>query len=338
MRAGTVALAALGIALLLPQAASAAPTPVKDNGVNLNIPWAIGGLRIERDGTKRVHPGEWPTVPVASVRIWDARTAWLNIEPANDQWDFTRLDAFVEKAEAKGVKNILMTLGGTPMWAAKQQKATDAPWLGKGSASPPKRWADWAEFVQKVAQRYQGRIHGYEIWNEPNSLTYWSGSNEEWSELTGIASREIAKADPEAQIVIGAFATSPTKTLNKIAPMLDALKPQEATATPTAISIHWYPTRKNLPAGVSAIATQVRQAAEKAGIKNLPLWITEMNLRDGASLSAKNQQAAMQSMTDSASAGGIQRSWWYAWTDLGPNNLIQIYEGTPAARWLRSIA
>lgn len=330
--------------LITGQSAFAAPTPAPTNsgkvvqGVNLTIPWAIGGLRIERDGSKKVFPGDWPTMPVASMRIWDARTAWLNIEPKQDQWDFSRLDAFVEKAEAQGVKNILLTLGGTPKWAAAQLRRTDAAWLGAGSASPPKHWADWQEFISKVVHRYKGRIQSYEIWNEPNSLTYWSGSNTQWAKLVAIASEEITKADPTAEVAIGGFATSPAKTLNKIEPMFSALNDQQALAKTkrTAISFHWYSTRAQLSAGVSRIASAVRGAAADAGLKDFPLWVTEMNVREGAKLNAGNVATAMQSVTNSASAANIQRTWWYAWTDLGPPDLIQIYDGTPAALWLRS--
>ncbi len=261
----TIAAAVLAASSLAIPIATAAPTPIAtrpshaSTGANLTIPWAIGGLRIERDGSRRVFPGDWPTVPVASMRIWDARTAWLNIEPAQNQWDFTRLDAFVDKAEAHGVKSILLTLGGTPKWAAEQLKATDAAWLGPGSASPPKKWADWAEFVGKVAQRYQGRIQGYEIWNEPNSITYWSGTNAQWAKLVSIASQQISKADPKAKIAIGGFATSPAKTLASIAPMLTALGQSAPPVKPTALSFHWYPTRVQLLAGVGSIAKSIRK-------------------------------------------------------------------------------
>ncbi len=321
-------------------ASQSAKDPRAKQGADLTIPWAIGGLRIERDGQKKVFPGDWPTMPVASMRIWDARTAWLNIEPAQDQWDFSRLDAFVAKAQAHGVKDILLTLGGTPKWAAAKTRPTDAAWLGAGSASPPKHWADWAQFVSTVAHRYQGRIQGYEIWNEPNSITYWSGTNAQWAKLTSIAMNEIAKADPKALIAIGGFASSPARTLNKIEPMFQALRVQLGATkpSPVTVSFHWYPTRVQLLAGVGSIASRVTQAAADAGMKNSPLWITEMNVRKGAELSAEGVETAMQSMINSAKAARIQRTWWYAWTDLGPPDLIQIYDGTPAARWLKSTA
>jgi hypothetical protein len=63
--------------------------------IGLHVPWAVGGPRIERTGRLNDFPGEWPDIPFASVRLWDTRTAWLNVEPAQDQWDFEMLDANV---------------------------------------------------------------------------------------------------------------------------------------------------------------------------------------------------------------------------------------------------
>jgi len=110
------------------------------------------------------------------------------------------------------------------------------------------------------------------------------------------------------------------------------LKP--AVATADAVSFHWYPRTGQVSAGVAAIAATVSSQLQATGFARIPLWISEMNVGNGSSLSARGQQQAMQSMTDSAANAGIDRSWWYAWTDLGPEDLIQIREGTPAARWL----
>lgn len=338
LRTIATALAAAALALPAPQvsAAPASPGASRAHGASLTIPWAIGGLRIERDGTKRVFPGEWPSIPVASMRIWDARTAWLNIEPAQDQWDFSRLDAFVTKAEAHGVNDIMLTLGGTPKWAAKQQKKTDAAWLGPGSASPPRRWADWQEFVTKVAERYQGRIDSYEIWNEPNSLTYWSGTEQQWAQLTAIASTAIAKADPSAKVVVGSFATRPARTLMRIPAFLDALGPRQRTAQ--VLSLHWYPDPAQIDTGLKPILATVDRAARRARLSIGQTWVTEVNVRGGNALSAAAQQAAVRGVERTLTDAGIDRYWWYAWTDLGPPSLLQIHNGMPAAQALAALA
>lgn len=336
LRTIATALAAAALALAAPQvsAAPASPGASTAHGASLTIPWAIGGLRIERDGTKRVFPGEWPSIPVASMRIWDARTAWLNIEPAQDQWDFSRLDAFVAKAQAHGVNDIMLTLGGTPKWAAKQQKRTDAAWLGPGSASPPKRWSDWQEFVSKVAQRYQGRIDSYEIWNEPNSVTYWSGTEQQWAQLTAIARTAIAKADPKAKIVIGGFATRPVRTLARIPAFLDAIgSRQRATQV---LSLHWYPDPAQIDMGLKPILTSIDRAARRVQLSVSQTWVTEVNVRGGSALSDATQQAAVRRLERTLASAGIDRYWWYAWTDLGPLSFMQIHTGTPAARWLKA--
>ncbi|MDD2857070.1 MAG: cellulase family glycosylhydrolase [Candidatus Nanopelagicales bacterium] len=338
LRGLACAIAALAaIALMpispLPAQANPAPAPISPvPGAAMTVPWAIGGPRIERDGTKHVFQGDWPNMPVTSLRIWDARTAWLNIEPAPGQWAFARLDAFVAKAEEHHVQDIVLVLGGTPAWAAKQQRKTDAPWLGKGSASPPEFWDDWTTFVDTVASRYQGRIKAYEIWNEPNSVTYWSGTAREWATLTELAAKQIAISDPTARVVVGGFSTFPAKTLAKAQAFIKALP--ASMPRPSAMGFHWYPTKQQLPAGITSTAQALRAATKGTSLSGVPLWLTETNVRGGSSLSSSAQQAAMQSIATTSARAGITRLWWYAWTDLGPPDLIQIYDGTPAARWL----
>ena len=98
------------------------------NAPGLNIPWAIGGERYERDGALVNFPGEWPDFHVPSLRIWDARVAWLDLEPSDDGWNFDRLDRIVDKAQEQGVEEIVMVLSGTPQWASTEIRPTDAFW------------------------------------------------------------------------------------------------------------------------------------------------------------------------------------------------------------------
>ncbi|MDD2857074.1 MAG: hypothetical protein PHU75_00210 [Candidatus Nanopelagicales bacterium] len=259
----------------------------------------IGGPRIERDGTKHVFQGDWPNMPVTSLRIWDAHTAWLNIEPAPGQWAFARLDAFVAKAEEHHVQDIVLVLGGTPAWAAKQQRKTDAPWLGKGSASPPEFWDDWTTFVDTVASRYQGRIKAYEIWNEPNSVTHWSGTACEWATLTELAAKQIAISDPTARVVVGGFSTFPAKTLAKAQAFIKALP--ASMPRPSAMGFHWYPMKQQLPAGITSTAQALRAATKGTSLDGQGRVYASLEVRVARSRAAEPHQS---------------------------------YDGTPAANWL----
>ncbi|MFA7324787.1 MAG: hypothetical protein WC005_10570, partial [Candidatus Nanopelagicales bacterium] len=91
------------IAVILPGAVVFAGSGTSDFGrpeqpqsmsvlTGLTIPWAAGGLRYNAVGKLEDFAGEWPSADVKAVRFWDTRTAWLNIEPAQDQWEFSHLD------------------------------------------------------------------------------------------------------------------------------------------------------------------------------------------------------------------------------------------------------
>ena len=317
------ALAAVGLGQVpLSGAAAATPKPV----IGLTVPWAIGGPRFERDGTLADFPGEWPTIAFTSLRLWDTRTAWLNIEPADDAWDFSRLDQFVAKAELHGVRDILLVLGGTPRWAAAQVRPADAPWLGPGSASPPRAIEQWAQFVTKVAERYRGRITGYEIGNEPNSLTYWSGTPAQWAEQVRVAAQAIHRADPAATVIASGFSVRQGSNVQKIEAWLRAM----AGVRIDGISIHWYPRAGSDLGLTTAMIGSIRRAAVAADLPSA-IWITEMNVRGGGSRSAEYQSRAVQGLASAAKAGGVEHCYWYAWTNLGPADLMVLQPGTPAA-------
>ena len=294
------------------------------------IPWAVGGLRFERDGTLVNFPGEWPDIPVSEIRLWDTRTAWLNVEPRNDLWDFSRLDAFVNLAESKGVQRILLVLAGTPRWAAMQTSSLEANWLGPGSASPPKHTADWVDYVSTVATRYAGRIDAYEVWNEPASPTFWSGTPGQWSTLVGEAIRAISTADPDAEILASGFSVSTERELRQLPVWFAALG--RAGPGLDAISVHWYP-RPGGEGSLPGLARRVRALARQVGLPTA-LAITEVNVRGGSALSPDRQRRAVRTIRVGARMSGISELVWYAWSDLVSTELMQFRPGSPASRAL----
>jgi len=56
--------------------------------------------------------GEWPNIPVGSVRLWDSGTSWREVQPVQDQFDFTKLDAAVAAANARNTP-VLYVFGPT---------------------------------------------------------------------------------------------------------------------------------------------------------------------------------------------------------------------------------
>lgn len=279
--------------------------------IGLHVPWAVGGPRIEADGTRTEHPGEWPQVAVKAIRLWDTRTAWLHLEPAQDLWRFEHLDAHVAKARANGVDHITLVLWGTPKWAASDLDPRDAPWLGAGSAAPPRNQADWLNYVTTVVSRYRGQIDAYQIGNEPNHRMFWRGSAAEFVSLVVAAAEVITVIDPDATVVSPPMLVTNERQLRSATRTWQALA--KATDAIDAWSMHWYPAP-----GTST--TQFKSVLARAP---KPLWLTEVGL-PAAGLNVRQQHASLAATLAAARDAGVAYLAWYAWTDLGPDGLINL--------------
>ena len=106
---------------------------------------------------------------------------------------FRHLDRSLALAEAHHA-NVLMTLGLTPRWASARPQ--EASGYAPGYAAEPKDIEDWRIFVRTVATRYKGRIHAYEIWNEPNVKRFWTGSIDQLVDPHPRSFLIIHKVDP----------------------------------------------------------------------------------------------------------------------------------------------
>ena len=142
--------------------------------------------------------GVVPSVAYGSVRLWDSGTAWGQVEKVKGQYWWDGLDRAISSANTQNVK-ILYVLGGTPTWAAKDKKAGTYP--NKGAASNPRSIADWKAWVTAVVSRYGDSIDSYQIWNEANLKTFYTGTPAQMAQLTLEASRIIRQLDPTAKVV-----------------------------------------------------------------------------------------------------------------------------------------
>jgi len=131
------------------------------------------------------------TIPYAGLRLWDTSTGWAQINTANNTYDWTNLDSFVNSAPP-GV-DILYNLARTPNWATISPNDSSCSYDtsgqgGGGQCDPPVDLnsdgsgsdKDWISWVTAVAQRnatvYNNKIKYFEIWNEWNIPKFWNGS------------------------------------------------------------------------------------------------------------------------------------------------------------------
>ncbi|MFD8630775.1 beta-galactosidase [Streptomyces sp. NPDC059656] len=178
-------------------AASASPAPAP----NAAAPWTQAPTPVPNGlfgMTLNSSTGAMPTFRIDTVRLWDSRTRWSNIQPRRGEFDWSILDRLVEGANRAGLP-VLFTMGGTPGWASPNGPHTA---YDDGSrTSPPDDPADWKAFVSAVAERYRGRIGAYELWVMGNDPHYFSGSPETLVEMTRSAKAVLDAVDPDATVV-----------------------------------------------------------------------------------------------------------------------------------------
>jgi len=128
--------------------------------------------------------------------------AWSDIEgAAKGHFDWSKSDKVVDHANDYGIK-VLARLDRAPAWTGAV--------LPNG---PPNNYEDFGDYCFAFAQRYRGRVHAYQIWNEPNLAREWGSkppNPQEYVALLRVAYLRIKEADPDA-IVISAGLT-PTGT------------------------------------------------------------------------------------------------------------------------------
>ncbi|HTQ54602.1 MAG TPA: carbohydrate binding domain-containing protein [Bryobacteraceae bacterium] len=240
----------------------------------------------------------WPAARFGTLRLWDSGTSWTALEPLRGVWNFAPLDTWVAAAEQNGVPDIILTLGQTPAWASSNPD--DVNYVGAGAPAPPTDIQDWRDYITAVAQRYRSRIRYYEIWNEPNDTTYFSGTVAQLAQLTQEAYQILKSVDPENTVISPAAYS---------AGYLDTFLAAGAGRYVDVIGHHFYTTP---PEATGSQIANVRLVMNKYGMGATPLWDTEG--ASGDTTTPPAQAAAYLTrkyLTDLAYGSG--RYDWYTW-------------------------
>src|SRR4028118_353033 len=122
----------------------------------------------------------WPTIPFKGWR--NAYADWSIVEPNKGEWHFEYLDSDIALAQQHRVEMMLI-LKYTATWASARPTEPGCcyplPWTSKGNTAEPRNIEDWRNYIRTVATRYKGRVHYYELWNEPNVPRFYSGTVEQ---------------------------------------------------------------------------------------------------------------------------------------------------------------
>ncbi len=208
---GAIQLAANGVR---PQPHTASNTPVAHAGVN---PFGIN-VFLEQEAEEWKRERSLEMIADAGFHWIRQEFPWEDIEihgkgdfedrrhePYRSAWD--KYDNIVNLSERHDLE-VIARLSNPPAW-------TRADGDAQGTYAPPDDLADWGDYVYAVVSRYRGRVHYYQLWNEPNIYPEWGEQPVDPDGYTALLCEgyhRAKEADPEAIILSGALA--PTVSLH----------------------------------------------------------------------------------------------------------------------------
>jgi polysaccharide biosynthesis protein PslG len=273
------------------------------------------------------------------VRWVRADLAWDDIQTNGpSDWQWSNFDRVVAAAAARKL-HVLPILAYTPAWARPPGSSSD-----KAAPASPNQFA---AFARAAAHRYASLgVHSWEIWNEPNVVTFWQPAPDPaaYVALVQLAAAAIRSVDADARVISGGLA--PTATSGGDISQLDFLTAFCARGGLQYVdAVGYHPYSFPVPPGYDApwnawaqIATTTpsfKSVLASYGASGKKIWLTEYGAPTngpGVGATVANYQLnqspdhvdeALQAematdsvalATSTAVVGGL---FWYSYQDLG---------------------
>jgi endo-1,4-beta-mannosidase len=249
------ALATIAVLLVLPATAWSAAPALKGVGItNITPHTPIAAIDAELDRVDEV-----------GANTLRADINWAALEPEQGRLDAAyveRIDRLVSGAKRRGIKPLLVVLR-SPCWASAAPGAPEA--CPKSVITyPPRDPDDYGSIARRLAERYEGRLAGFEVWNEPDHEQefYFAGPDkpQRYAALVRSANREIKRVAPGLPVLAGSL-------VGANGAFLEALYDAGMKGHYDGLAIHYYDLTL---ASIRAIRAVQRKHGDRA-----PLWLTE---------------------------------------------------------------
>lgn len=146
----------------------------------------------------------WPVLNELGVKWARVQTGWARTEKEEGKYDFAWLDAIVDKIRERGVNPWLSLSYGNPVYTP------GAPYHGVGC--PPiyteRERMGWQNYVRALVTHFKGRVTHYEIWNEPDLLSFFKPVPRAslYVDFVRLTTEPLRAVQPDAKVIGGAIA------------------------------------------------------------------------------------------------------------------------------------
>jgi hypothetical protein len=281
---------------------------------------------------------------VGTVRLL---ISWPAVEPADDNFKWGPIDAYVTDLAAQGIRPFPFVFGSAPFVSSNPIQMP---------VQSAKAKAEWKEFLGEAADRYgpggpfaRGQLPGqagganpirtWQLWNEQNAPKHvLNPSPAGYGELVKITDEAITREDPGAQLVLGGMFGRPTGTAVtgptaagkggaiKAWKFLKRLyKTEGVKESFDGVALH--PYSPNIK-GIKEQIGKFRKVLKKKKDKGTDIWVTELGwgstkkgrLGVGKKKQGKLLKQSFKLLKKKRGKWHIGGVMWYTWRDLGGGN------------------
>ena len=143
----------------------------------------------------------YPFVAQSGVKWARLQSGWQRTEKEKGVYDFAWLDTVVDNLIAIGVEPWLCLCYGNALYTEMAKEHFGA--VGCVPIHSEEEKQAWRNYVHATVTHFKGRIHRYEVWNEPDGLWCWKHgpSGRELGEFTIDTAKVCKAADPDCKVI-----------------------------------------------------------------------------------------------------------------------------------------
>ena len=143
----------------------------------------------------------YPFVAQTGVKWARLQSGWQRTEREKGVYDFAWLDSVVDNLIAIGVEPWLCLCYGNDLYTEMAKVHFGA--VGCVPIHSEEEKQAWRNYVHATVSHFKGRIHRYEVWNEPDGLWCWKHgpSGKELGEFTIDTAKACKEADPDCKVI-----------------------------------------------------------------------------------------------------------------------------------------
>jgi hypothetical protein len=265
-----------------------------------------------------------PTIPFGSYRTIDSfGTLWNGIETSAGVYNFATLDSRLADAQAAGV-DVLYTVYSPPSFHSS--KPTDSTCgTGAGACDAPSDVnADGSgtdqsliNFLTALVNHVGNKIAYYEMWNEVNVTTEWTGTDAQLVRMAHDMRNVILAVNPNAKMLTPSFAnlTYASAATRFAAYLSTSVDGTTGSAVADIINFHGYVVTAALPVPMAeneVLNVDHLRAVLSSMDLAKPLWDTEWGYSIGLADPDLNAGFVAAHMLIQAGQG-VARAYYYDW-------------------------